>query len=74
MTTTNAPAPQTNVRAPLEARDTLLRVGRHLRGDPAFLDKLQAFLDAYEANSADPSLGDRLAALEAQVADLLKRA
>lgn len=74
MTTTKAPAPQTNVRAPLEARDTLLRLGKHLRGDPTFLPALQAFLDAYEANRAEPSLPDRLAALEAQVADLLKRA
>ena len=74
MTTTKAPAPQTNVRAPLEARDTLLRVGQHLRGDPAFLDKLKDFLDEFEAGRADPSLADRLAALEAQVADLLKRA
>lgn len=67
MTTTKAPAPQTNVRAPLEARDTLLRVGAHLRGDPTFLPKLQAFLDAHEAEQADPTLVDRIEALEAAV-------
>ena len=40
-----AAAPQTNVRAPIEARDTLLRIGGLLRGDPAFLSRLQAFVD-----------------------------
>ena len=45
MADTKAPQPQTNVRAPIEARDTLLRIGGLLRGDSEFLGKLQAFLD-----------------------------
>lgn len=73
MSEAKAPAPQTNVRAPLEARETLLRVGAHLRADPAFLDKLKDFLDDFEATGSGPSVADRLATLEAQVAALLKR-
>lgn len=63
----NMPAPQTNVRAPIEARETLLRTGRLLRGDQEFLGKLQAFLDGYEGVSADPSLPERVEALERAV-------
>lgn len=70
MTTTKAPAPQTNVRAPLEARDTLLRIGQHLRADPAFLDRLKDFLDEFETGRANPSLARRLADLEARLARL----
>lgn len=70
MADTKAPAPQTNVRAPIEARDTLLRIGGLLRGDPDFLPKLQAFLDGYEGITADPTLPDRVADLERRIAAL----
>lgn len=63
-------APQTNVRAPKEARDTLLRIGGLLRGDPEFLARLQAFLDEYEGGAAGPDLAQRLTDLEARVARL----
>lgn len=70
MADTKAPAPQTNVRAPLEARDSLLRIGGLLRGDPDFLPKLQAFLDEYEGVAAEPTLPERLADLERRIAAL----
>lgn len=72
MPETKTPAPQINVRAPAETRDTLLRIGGLLRGDPEFLGKLQAFLDDYEGGAAGPSVADRLAELEARVARLEK--
>lgn len=70
MPDTKAPAPQTNVRAPIEARDTLLRIGGLLRGDPDFLPKLQAFLDSYEGVSTDPTLPERIEDLERRMAAL----
>ncbi len=70
MADTKAPQPQTNVRAPIEARDTLLRIGGLLRGDPEFLGKLQAFLDSYEGVSNDPTLPERMDALERRLAAL----
>lgn len=70
MADTKAPAPQTNVRAPIEARDTLLRIGAFLRGDPEFLGKLQAFLDSYEGVSTDPTLPERIEDLERRMAAL----
>ena len=70
MADTKAPAPQTNVRAPIEARDTLLRLGGLLRSDPDFLPKLQAFLDGYEGITACPILPDRVADLERRLAAL----
>ena len=70
MADTKAPQPQTNVRAPIEARDTLLRIGGLLRGDPDFLGKLQAFLDSYEGVSNDPTLPERMDALERRLAAL----
>ena len=70
MADTKAPQPQTNVRAPIEARDTLLRIGGLLRGDPDFLGKLQAFLDSYEGITSDPTLPDRVADLERRLAAL----
>lgn len=63
-------APQTNVRAPKEARETLLRIGGLLRGDPAFLARLQSFLDEYEGGTAGPDLAQRVADLEARMAAL----
>ena len=70
MAETKSPAPQVNVRAPIEAKDTLLRVGRLIRGTPDFLPKLQAFLDSYEGETLDQSLVDRLARIEARLAAL----
>lgn len=70
MTETKSPAPQVNVRAPIEAKDTLLRVGRLIRGTPDFLPKLQAFLDSYEGETLDQSLADRVDRLEALVAEM----
>lgn len=70
MSDTKAPAPQTNVRAPLEARDSLLRIGALLRGDSDFLPKLQAFLDGYEGISSDPTLPERVAELERRLTAL----
>lgn len=70
MAETKAPAPQTNVRAPIEARDTLLRLGGLLRGDPDFLPKLQSFLDGYEGVTAEPTLPERMDALERRLAAL----
>lgn len=68
MTDAKAPAPQTNVRAPIEARDTLLRIGGLLRSDPDFLPKLQSFLDGYEGVSNDPTLPERIEDLERHMA------
>lgn len=74
MAETKAPAPQTNVRAPIEARDTLLRIGGLLRGDPAFLARLRDFLDEYEGDEpAGLTLGERVARLEARLAALETR-
>lgn len=70
MADTKAPQPQTNVRAPIEARDTLLRIGGLLRGDPDFLGKLQAFLDGYEGITAEPTLPERIVDLERRIAAL----
>ncbi|MFC6199137.1 hypothetical protein [Ponticaulis profundi] len=64
--------PQINVRAPEEARKTLQRLGGHLRDNPEFLGKLEAFLDDYEGGAAGPTVTDRLADLEARVARLEK--
>lgn len=62
--------PQINVRAPKDARATLLRIGGHLRTDPAFLAKLDAFLNHYEGKADLPDLPDRLAQIEARLAAL----
>lgn len=70
MTDTKHPFPQINVRAPHEARDTLLRIGWLLRGNPSFLDHLTAFLDEYKGNEAGMSLEDRIASLDARVTEL----
>lgn len=70
MADTKAPQPQTNVRAPIEARDTLLRIGGLLRGDPDFLPKLQSFLDGYEGITAEPTLPERIVDLERRIAAL----
>ena len=70
MTDTKAPQPQTNVRVPIEARDTLLRIGAFLRGDPDFLPKLKAFMDSYNGVSSDPTLPERIESLERRMAAL----
>lgn len=69
MTDPKTPAPQTNVRAPIEARDTLLRIGGLLRGDADFLDRLQAFVHEYEGGGRS-DLAAQLEALTAPVAAL----
>lgn len=48
----------------------LQRVGGFLRGDPDFLDKLEAFLDEYEKGATGPTVAERLADLEDRVARL----
>lgn len=68
MPDTKTPAPQINVRAPEEARKTLQRLGGHLRDNPEFLGKLEAFLDDHESGAAGLSVTERLADLEARMA------
>jgi hypothetical protein len=64
------PAPQINVRAPEEARKALQQLGAHLRNNPDFLGKLEAFLNDYEADAAGPTMADRLAQIEDRLAAL----
>lgn len=63
---------QINVRAPEAAREFLLNLAARLRGDPTFLPRAEAWLIEVEDQTAGPSLAERVAKLEAQVADLLK--
>lgn len=65
---------QINVRAPEAAREFLLNLAARLRGDPTFLPRAEAWLIEVEDPTTGPSLAERVATLEAQVADLLKRA
>lgn len=58
---------QINVRAPETARPVLLRIGGIVRKDPAFLDRLEAFLseaDGEHVLGLVAQFGRRLAALE----------
>lgn len=58
---------QINVRAPETARPVLLRIGGIVRKDPAFLDRLEAFLseaDGEHVLELVAQFGRRLAALE----------
>lgn len=57
---------QVNIRVPAEAKDLIGKLGRRLRDDPEFLDRLAALLDG----PTDPDLADRLAAMEARIAAL----
>lgn len=64
---------QINVRAPEAAREFLLDLAARLRSDPAFLPRAEAWLIEVTDPTAGPGLAERVAKLEAQVADLLKR-
>lgn len=58
---------QINVRAPETARPVLLRIGGIVRKDPAFLDRLEAFLseaDGEHVLGLVAQFGRRLAVLE----------
>lgn len=58
---------QINVRAPETARPVLLRIGGIIRKDPAFLDRLEAFLseaDGEHVLDLVAQFGRRLAVLE----------
>jgi hypothetical protein len=57
---------QVNIRVQPEAKDIIARLGRKLRDDPAFLDRLTALVDG----PTGPDLTDRLAEIEARLAAL----
>ena len=58
---------QINIRGPEAARQVLLRIGGIIRKDPAFLDRLEAFLseaDGEHVLELVAQFGRRLALLE----------
>lgn len=65
---------QVNVRVPEEARTLILRLATRLRDDPSFIYAVDRFLGDFEANSPDGmTLTERVARLEAQVAELVSK-
>ena len=57
---------QANIRVPAEAKDLIGRLGRKLRDEPDFLERLTALVDG----PTGPDLADRLAQIEARLAAL----
>lgn len=57
---------QANIRVPSEAKDLIGRLGRRLRDEPDFLERLAALVDG----PTGPDLADRLAQIEARLAAL----
>lgn len=58
---------QFNVRIPDEARDVLTRIATRLREDDRFVDRLTAFMDTLDDPTADDSLAERVARIEARL-------
>lgn len=58
---------QFNVRIPDEARDVLTRIATRLREDDKFVDRLTAFMDTLDDPTADDSLAERVARIEARL-------
>lgn len=57
---------QVNIRVPAEAKDLIGRLGKRLRDEPEFLDRLADLV----GGDAIPGLGDRLTRIEARLAAL----
>ena len=58
---------QFNVRIPDEARDVLTRIATRLREDDKFAARLTAFMDTLDDPTADDSLAERVARIEARL-------
>lgn len=58
---------QVNIRVPDEARDVLARIGARLRTDPGFVAQLESYLDTLDDQTADATLADRVARIEAHL-------
>ena len=58
---------QFNVRIPDEARDVLTRIATRLREDDRFVARLEAFMDTLDDPTADDSLAERVARIEARL-------
>lgn len=56
-----------NVRIPDQARDVLTRVVNRLREDDQFVTRLEAWLDSLDDSTADDSLAERVARIEARL-------
>lgn len=60
---------QFNVRVPDEARDVLTRIATRIREDRTFIDRINGWLDTVEDGTADDSLAERVARIEAALAE-----
>lgn len=58
---------QFNVRVPDETRDILTRIATRLREDGQFASRLEAWLDTLDDPTADDSLAERVARIEARL-------
>lgn len=58
---------QFNVRIPDDARDVLTRIATRLREDDKFVARLTAFMDTLDDPTADDSLAERVARIEARL-------
>lgn len=58
---------QLNVRVPDEARDLMTTIAARLRHDEGFSDKLAAWLETLNDPTADDSLAERVARIEARL-------
>lgn len=57
---------QINIRVPSEAKELIRKLGRRLRDEPDFLERLAALVDGDDS----PDLAERLARIEARLAAL----
>lgn len=62
---------QTNVRVPTNAKASLVRIAKRLRDEPAFLHRLNRFLDEEVNPVTGAFLSDRIERLERQVSELV---
>lgn len=63
---------QFELRVPDEARDALTRIATRLREDDQFVTCLEAWLDTLDDPTADDSLAERVARIEARL-DAIER-